>query len=152
MFRNMAVEGIKGDAEKADFGSPQYRALSDYIELKLLREGLLNAQKNLNSAKDPTERNLYKNEVQLQVLEIAFLRHSIRESERDIKGYDKAHIWIKSQFDSHLAVAIDDEVSRSPIGEELTEEVKKGIRKADRRDLYEEVFGMVQDVIYRKRE
>jgi hypothetical protein len=155
----MAVEDPKGNAEtfgqvkkriveyaeKAEFGSAEYKALCDYKDLQLLKEYLRTDLHNLASEKDASTRTLYESEVQINVMQTALLHNSIRENQRDIKGYDEAYMWVTSVFESHLPLAIHRETE-----DQFPDDDQR--RDGEARNLHEDVFSALQDSIYRKRE
>src|SRR5437867_7450855 len=86
--------------EQAEFGSPQYQAVSDYLFLKQSENSLQIQQQNATSNEDDPERKTYwESQERISQQKIAILQVSIYQNQSRIKGYDAAYTHIGIGFE-----------------------------------------------------
>ena len=96
--------GLLEFVERAEFGSPEYQAVSDYIFLKQSEESLRLHQKNASSnAFDPARKTYWESQARISEQKIAILEFQISQNQTRIKGYQSAFI--------HLGIGLDEMVS-----------------------------------------
>ena len=93
-------EDLMAFAEKADFGSPEFQALSDYFDQQKL---LGTYQIQLRMAEHPGTGELseVKTGSRLRISEskIALLEHQIDQKKAVVRGYDRSFQFMESVFD-----------------------------------------------------
>ncbi len=136
---------IQQYVEAAPFGSAEYQAISDYIELQTLYQRSRNEDGRILSSKDEAARLSKQREANITDFQIALLNHQISQSESRVPGYGKAYIKMVSFFESELADAVNREaVIQFPGGWDAQEKFS-GNR-------YEEIYNKVQNAVFLKRE
>jgi len=129
--------------EMSSFGSSEYQAMSDYIELQTLYESSRYESKWILSPRGEAPKLVKEREARITDFRIALLNQQIYQSESRIPGYGKAYDKIVSLFESHLPNAITREAEiRYPNDKEMQE------RHA--RNLDAEVFIDVQNAVFVK--
>ena len=115
-------------ARSAEFGSAQYNAISDYLELESLEESLGIVQSNALEKRDDEERTKHwENMAQIDQLKIALLEHEISQNNSRIKGYESAYVHIAIGFEDLRSTASKEAEAKFPNDEILQETEEQSI-------------------------
>lgn len=141
-----AGEDLIEFAEKAEFGSHQYQALSDYFDQQQLL-GVYDKQLMLAEHTGNDELNTEVKAVsrlRITEMQIALLDHQISQKKSAVPGYDRSFRFIESVFD-RLGVdsLINPEVERDGDETELYEFPS---------DSYHKYHTKVEEIIQQKRD
>jgi len=99
-------QGLLEFVEKTEFGTLQYEAISDFLDLRRLNESLKIDHRNALSSMDDPERNRHwESQARINEYKIAFLEHKISQNESRIKGYQNAYIRLGIGFDELASIA-----------------------------------------------
>jgi hypothetical protein len=100
------VEGLR-------FGTPEFRAVSDYFqEQKLYREMALHRNNSLSRGNDRAQTGYWESEERISEAKIALLQHQIYQNETQLEGYSKTYYHFKSMLESDLALASNNEANK----------------------------------------
>jgi hypothetical protein len=93
-------QDIVGYAEKAEFGTPEFQALSDYFD----KENLLNTYNmQIRMAEHPDAHEVSEIKIEsimrVSEMQIALLEHQINQKKSVVPGYDRAMQYIEWGFD-----------------------------------------------------
>ncbi len=118
--RSAAEEGqiLIEYAQGAEFGSAKYDALSDYLEMESLEEGLELAHRNARDAPESSKgRSHWESMVRVDEMKMALLAHSIRQNASRNKGYGAGYAEARSLIDNLRSAAAHDAHTRFPTDE-----------------------------------
>lgn len=100
--------------QSAEFGSPEYKAASDYIDHQALYLDLRQVLNDVFELKNEPEKRLAaESRLRINEIKIAFLEHNIRQNQSDLKGYSDAYNHIDASLGdiAMLASNKDEKVS-----------------------------------------
>jgi len=155
----MSIEAPKGTAQTteqikdrligfvkaAEFGSPEYQAVSDHFDLENLEHDLQEYLSNVISPEDEEGRIRNASAARITEMELALHKDRIRQRKSQLKGYEQAQIWIHKQYDLELPMA----VYLESMAEFPTDSEKQNRQAAN---LNGDVYKAVQTTISLKRE
>lgn len=78
----------------ADFGTPKYRALGDYLNLQDLEELLNKSRESLVSEEDPKKKLYLESRMRIEEIQIALFENQIAINKSTLKGYGPAYVHI----------------------------------------------------------
>lgn len=131
--------------EDKQFGTPEYQAVSDYLDLRRLKIELDDSLVNSLSAKDDRTKVKGASNVRIKEGEIALLKDHIRERSAQQKGYEDAYVRIESQLQDEIGDAVHRDAAA-----EYPDDKKTQDALAD--TILDDFIYEVQDVLYRKRQ
>jgi hypothetical protein len=138
-------EQVKKWVDEKEFGSPEYQAINDYLELESLRGELSIYLGNSLSAKDLESGARSASSIRITEGQIILLEDHIRERRSQQKGYEATFVRMESILDDGVIPATDREAEQ----EFPAEKVKQAGRS---HYLYTDFMYDLRDIVYRKRE
>ena len=93
---------IRTYVETQPFGSAEYQAISEYIELQTLYETSRSENKWILSPRDESHKLSMERRARVTDFQIALLDHQISQSQSRVAGYGKAYSKIESFFNEDL--------------------------------------------------
>ena len=129
---------------KAEYGTPEYQAISDYLHLKHLEQSLKIEQRNTISKDDDPEGKMHwESQVRITEQEVAIHRSQIYQRQSQIKGYDGAYTRVGIGFDFDLVGAARKEAERLYPQEPTQRDFYK-------REIHSQYFGRAESIIDEK--
>jgi hypothetical protein len=128
---------------KAEFGSPEYHAVSDYLYLRDSEASLKQEQRNVLSSADAESKLYWDAKAQISIQKIALHELQIYQKQANLKGYDTAYTHVGIGFDSSLSNAISREAET--LHEDETE------RAQYHSEIYGKYFEDAQEAVDSKR-
>ena len=99
-------QGLLEFVQSIEFQTPQYEAVSDFLDLRRLQESLKIDNRNALSSMDDPEKNRYwESQTRITELKIAFLEHQISQNQSRVKGYQSAYVHLGIGFDELVSIA-----------------------------------------------
>ena len=142
---NEVYDRVQKWVEEKQFGTPEYQAISDYVELQTLEKFWRIYHQNLLSADDESKRLSLESQVRINEFQIALLNHQISQSKSRVSGYGKAYSNMVTFFEEELLwAAQEDALLHFPEDKKKQEEFYY--------EKYDSVYSNVEDLVYRKRE
>jgi hypothetical protein len=98
--------GNSGTGENAEFGKPEYEAVSDYLHLQQLVSSLKLNQANAKSKpNDPEGKMHWESQARITEQEIALHKTQIYQKQSRVQGYDSAYTHVGINFEHDLISA-----------------------------------------------
>ncbi len=132
--------------QNAEFGSPEYQAVSDYIHLKSLENSLVVEMRNArNNEKEPERKNYWESQARITEQEIALHRTQIYNYRSRLMGYDTAYTYVGVGFEHDLY----DAAHREADGLYAEDPVQQDFYT---KDIHSNYFGKAESILDRKKE
>ena len=131
--------------EGTEFGTPQYEAVSDFLDLNRLKESLKTSIRNSHSNnEDPERRSYWESQARITELEIALLNHQADQRQSRVKGYQAAFV--------RFGIGLEElqSITRKEADEKIPENKQEQINYQDR--VYSSVVLKAEDIINGKRD
>jgi len=99
-------QGLLEFVQKTEFQTPEYEAVSDFLDLRRLQESLKIDHRNaLSSMDDPEKNRHWESQTRITEFKIAFLEHQISHNQSRVKGYQSAYVHFGIGFDELMSIA-----------------------------------------------
>ena len=99
-------QGLLDFVQKTEFQTPQYEAVSDFLDLRRLRASLkIDTRNVLSSMDDPEKNRHWESQTRITEFKIAFLEHQISQNQSRVKGYQSAYVHLGIGFDELVSIA-----------------------------------------------
>ena len=104
---------------KLNLQTPQYEAVSDFLDLRRLQESLKIDNRNALSSMDDPERNRHwESQSRITEFKIANLEHQIIQNQSRVKGYQNAFVHLGIGFDELASIAGREAEDKFPVNEQ----------------------------------
>lgn len=138
-------QGLVDFVHGTEFGTPQYQAVNDFIELRVLQKKLGRENSNIVEAADTVTRVTWASHARITELQIALLGHEISHSESRVQGYANAYTRISVGFEDLITAAYAE--AEDKFTDEQSQDSTAYVHK-----IHSETFTKAQDAAYRKRQ
>jgi len=131
--------------EKTEFGTPQYQAVGDLLDLKVLEQSLKQEYKNVLSREDDRESSQYwGSRARITEHKIALLEHQISQHNSRVKGYQSAYV--------HFGIGLEElySIANTEANGKFPEDTEQQRFYAE--NLYDRIFDKAQNSLNTKRE
>lgn len=132
-------------ARSAEFGTPQYEALSDFFALHALEGKQIQYEKNaLSKPDDPEHRQSWESAMRVNEQKIALLEHEIYMRQSRSNGYAKVYLHVDVGFDDLSTLASNEAEVKFP-GDEPRQRTEK-------KEIFSRFFDEAEEIVDQKQE
>lgn len=127
----------------AEFGTPQFQAISDYLTHRTLEHDLGIEQRNMLGSEETTKRAWWESRVRITEIKIALLEYNIDQNQARLAGYSTAYTHMGTSFEEV------DSWSSFEADEKYPDDDQR--RKAYLTEKRDRIYDQIEDIVWSRK-